>query len=258
MSSPGRLAEASVLVLGAGGLGSPAALALAASGVGRIGLVDDDVVDLSNLARQILHRSEDVGRAKVVSGAERLSRLAPGVRVETFPVRMTAGNAAELLSGFDVVVDGSDTISAKLMLNDACVQDGRPLVAGGILRFFGQILTVLPGETACYRCVFGRIAPGGEGPSCGEAGVFGAVAGVIGMAQAAEAVRLLLGLRPAWAGKLLTVDLWDGKFGGIRVQKDSSCPACSEAALDSCGDEEIRSAKNTEAFGKEAVINGLN
>ncbi len=258
MSVLGRLAEASALVLGAGGLGSPAALALAASGVGRIGLVDDDAVDLSNLARQILHRSEDVGRAKVVSGAERLSRLTPGVRVETFPVRMTAGNAADLISGFSVVVDGSDTIFAKLMLNDACVQVGRPLVVGGILRFFGQLLTVLPGETACYRCVFGRIAPGGEGPSCGEAGVFGAVAGVIGMAQAAEAVRLLLGLRPAWAGKLLTADLWRGKFGGIRVRRDPSCPSCSEAALSSRGDDEKRSAKNAEALEDKAVINSSN
>ena len=173
MTAACSLAEASVLILGVGGLGSPAALAMAASGVGRIGLIDDDAVDLSNLARQILHRTEDIGRLKVASGAGCLSTLAPSVKVETHPVRMTAENAAELIGQHDVVIDGSDSLSAKLMLNDACVLEGRPLVTGGILRFFGQLMTIIPGETACYRCVFGRIPFGQEGPSCAEAGVFG-------------------------------------------------------------------------------------
>ncbi len=256
MAAIRSLADASVLILGAGGLGSPAALAMAASGVGRIGLIDDDAVDLSNLARQILHRTEDVGRLKVASGAGRLSALAPSVKVETHPVRMTAENAAELIGHYDVVIDGSDSLSAKLMLNDACVLEGRPLVTGGILRFFGQIMTIIPGETACYRCVFGRIPFGQDGPSCAEVGVFGAVAGVIGMAQAAEAVRVLSGRRPAWAGRLLTADLWRGRFGAIHMRKDPDCPVCGESApVKRLAGENYRQGDG-EGFGNKMVANG--
>lgn len=227
------LSDASALVLGAGGLGSPVALALAASGVGRIGIVDDDAVDLSNLARQILHRTEDVGRAKVASGKERLLALAPAVNVRTYPVRLTDENAAELIGGYGVVLDGSDNLAAKLSLNDACVLEGRPLVTGGILRFFGQLITVIPGETPCYRCVFGALEGGQEGPSCAEAGVFGAIAGIIGMAQAGEAVRILAGLSPAWAGQLATADFWNRKYGVMKVKNDPSCPACGKLFQDS-------------------------
>ncbi len=230
MSLPGGLSGSSALIVGAGGLGSPAALALAASGVGRLGLVDDDAVDLSNLARQILHRTADLGRPKVESGAERLAAMAPGIRVETHPLRLGAENAAEIVSGYDVVVDGSDNLPTKLLLNDACVLGGRPLVTGGILRFLGQLMTVMPGETACYRCVYGKVLPGGGGPSCGEAGVFGAVAGYIGMAQAADAVRVLSGLRPAWANRLLVADIWRGRFDGIELARDPDCPVCGASA----------------------------
>ncbi len=230
MSLSGGLPRSSALIVGAGGLGSPAALALAASGVGRVGLVDDDAVDLSNLARQILHRTEDVGRPKVESGAERLAAMAPGVQVEIHHLRLGVENAAELVSGYDVVVDGSDNLPTKLLLNDVCVLRGRPLVTGGILRFFGQLMTVVPGKTACYRCVYGKVLLGGEGPSCSEAGVFGAVAGFIGMAQAGDAVRVLSGLRPAWANRLLVADMWRGRFDGIELARDPDCPVCGTSS----------------------------
>ena len=234
--SPG-LAGTSALILGAGGLGSPAALALAASGVGRIGIVDDDAVDLSNLARQILHRTEDIGRAKVASGKERLLALAPKVEVRTYPVRLSDENAAEIIRGYGVVLDGSDNLAARLSMNDACVLEGRPLVTGGILRFFGQLMTVIPGKTPCYRCVFGALEGGREGPSCAEAGVFGAIAGIIGMAQAGEAVRILAGFAPAWAGKLATADFWKRKFGATKLKNDPSCPACGKLFRDNRDEE---------------------
>ncbi len=230
MSRSFGLSETSALIVGAGGLGSPAALALAASGVGRLGLVDDDTVDLSNLARQILHRTADVGRPKVESGAERLAAMASGVRVDSHHLRLNAGNAADLVAGYGVVVDGSDNLPTKLLLNDACVLAGRPLVTGGILRFLGQLMTVIPGETACYRCVYGKIPLGAGGPSCGEAGVFGAVAGYIGMAQAGDAVRVLMGLRPAWGNKLLLADLWRERFNGIDLVRDPDCPVCGTSS----------------------------
>jgi len=224
-----RLARSSVLVVGAGGLGSPAALALAASGVGRIGLVDEDRVDLSNLTRQILHRTADLGRAKVDSGVERLGALAPGVRVEAHRTRLGPAEAPSLVAGYDVVVDGSDNLDTKLLMNEACLQEGKPLVLGAILRFFGQVLTVVPGKTACARCLYG-----GDGgavlASCGRAGVLGAVAGFIGMAQAAEALRLLAGRPPAWADRLLTADLWRNRMGTAPLRPDPFCETCGAGA----------------------------
>ncbi len=256
MTPGGALSGASALIVGAGGLGSPAALALAASGVGRLGLVDDDAVDLSNLARQILHRTADLGRPKVESGAERLAAMAPGVRVEKHCLRLGAENAAELVSGYDVVVDGTDNLPAKLLLNDACVLGGRPLVTGGILRFFGQLMTVIPGDTACYRCVYGKVLLGEEGPSCGEAGVFGAVAGYIGMAQAGDAVRLLSGLRPAWANRLLVADLWRGRFDGIELARDPDCPVCGTPSSITSIDEKNYIQGGGERTWSEAVAEG--
>lgn len=226
MTRKSALAASSVLLVGAGGLGSPAALALAASGVGRMGLVDDDVVDLSNLARQILHRTVDLGRPKVESATERLKALQPGMRVDAHRCRMDAENTSALIAEYDVVLDGSDNLATKLLLNDACVLSRRPLVTGGVLRFFGQAMTVIPGKTACYRCVFGGFPGGDEGPSCAQAGVMGAAVGVIGMAQAGEVVRLLSGLAPAWADRLLLADLWSGRFHQIALARDPDCPLC--------------------------------
>lgn len=253
MTPAGDLAGSSALIVGAGGLGSPAALALAASGVGRLGLADYDAVDLSNLARQILHRTKDVGRPKVDSGAERLAALAPEIRIDRYPIRLGVENALGLISGYDVVVDGTDNLPAKLLLNDACVMGGRPLVTGGILRFFGQLLTVLPGETACYRCVYGNVLFGEEGVSCAEAGVFGAVAGFVGMAQAGEAVRLLSGLRPAWAGRLLVADLWRGRFDDIRVIPDPGCPVCGKPPSITTIDEKNYSQREWNQSRRDAV-----
>jgi molybdopterin/thiamine biosynthesis adenylyltransferase len=230
MSTESPLLRSSALIVGAGGLGSPASLALAASGVGRIGLVDDDVVDLSNLARQILHRTADLGRPKVESGAERLRMMTPGVVVDTHRLRLDDKNAGEVICQYDVVVDGSDNLATKLLVNDACILQGRPLVTGGILRFFGQVLSVIPERTACYRCVFGNISPDQEGPSCGEAGVFGGVAGMIGMIQAGEAIRILSGLPPAWGNRLLAADLWRGKFDRIELSRDPDCAVCGSTA----------------------------
>lgn len=231
MKDFGWLAKESILVLGAGALGSPAALALAASGVGRIGLVDGDRVDLSNLARQILHRTADIGRFKVVSGADCLQQLAPAVKVETYPFQLDEDEASDIISSYGVVIDGSDNLRTKLMLNDVCVREGRPLVTGGILQFNGVLMTVLPGCTPCYRCVFGEGNSIEDGPSCGEAGVFGAVAGLIGMAQAGEAIRILSGLQAAWVGRLLMVDLWRGKFDAINLNRDPDCPVCQKVGL---------------------------
>ncbi|HBK78925.1 MAG TPA: adenylyltransferase [Nitrospinae bacterium] len=251
-----RLAGESALVLGAGALGSPAALALAASGVGRIGLVDDDLVDLSNLARQILHRTADIGLSKVVSGAERLSQLAPSVKVDTYPIRLGADKASGIVSRYGVVIDGGDNFRTKLMLNDACVRGGRPLVTGGILRFNGQLMTVVPGCTPCYRCVFGGRDSEEDGPSCGEAGVFGAVAGLIGMAQAGEAIRILSGLRPAWAGRLLMADLWRGKFDAIDLNREPDCPVCQKAVSGLGPAARPDCPEDSETAGNESMARG--
>ena len=194
----------SALIVGVGGLGCPAALALAAAGVGRIGLADHDVVTLDNLARQILHRTEDIGRLKVDSGADSIFRLSAEVAVDKIPQKLTRRNAARIIAPYDVIVDGSDNLAAKLALNDACAASGKPWVMGGVLRFFGQMMTILPGRSACLRCLVGEEGADARGLDCGDAGVFGAVAGFVGMAQAADALRVLRGLAPAWSNRLMT------------------------------------------------------
>ncbi len=228
-SSAGALAASSALVLGVGGLGSPAALALAASGVGRIGMVDHDVVTLDNLARQILHRTEDVGRKKVDSGADFLSRFSTCVSVDRIPLKLTPKNAAEIIAPYGVVVDGSDNLPSKLALNSACASLGKPWVMGGVLRFFGQVMTIFPGESACLRCLVGDEGVSVKGLDCAETGVFGAVAGFVGMAQAADALRILAGRKPTWLNRLLTADFWSDAFGGLTVAQDPRCPACALA-----------------------------
>lgn len=229
MSEKSALAGSSALVVGVGGLGCPAALALAASGLGRIGLADHDAVTLDNLARQILHRTEDIGRLKVDSGADSIFRLSAEVAVDKIPQRLTRGNAARIVAPYDVVIDGSDNLATKLALNDACAAAGKPWVMGGVLRFFGQVLTVLPGRSACLRCLVGEEGESVRGLDCGDAGVFGAVAGFVGMAQAADALRVLRGLEPAWSNRLMTVDLWKNAVGSVRVARDPDCPACALA-----------------------------
>jgi molybdopterin/thiamine biosynthesis adenylyltransferase len=204
-----------VLIVGVGGLGAPAAAALAAAGVGTLGLVDPDTVDVSNLHRQPLYTDADIGRPKVEVAAARLHPARTVVWQERFrPAHLT---------GFDVVLDGTDTIGAKFEVNDACVAAGIPLVHAGVLGFRAQLLTVLPGRTACYRCLFEEPPPPGDVPSCQEAGVLGPVPALAGALQAAEAIRILTGAEPAFAGRVQTVDLFAGSWRTIAVAANRKC-----------------------------------
>ena len=226
------LAAASVLVVGAGGLGAPALLYLAAAGVGRLGVVDDDVVDLTNLQRQVIHDTPSVGQPKVDSAAERLERLNPLVTVDRHRQRVDADSAAGLVAGYDLVIDGSDNFATRFLLADTCHAASKPLVTAAILRFEGQV-TVSKGyrpDLPCYRCIFPSPPPPGVVPSCAEAGVLGALAGLIGTLQAIEAVKELLGLGDSLAGHLLLVDVLAMRFDKIAVAKDPACPLCGAGA----------------------------
>jgi molybdopterin/thiamine biosynthesis adenylyltransferase len=222
-----RLGAARVLVVGAGGLGSPAALYLAAAGLGTLGLVDSDAVELSNLQRQILHGSKDLDRAKVDSGLARLEELNPDVRLVAHHLRLDPGNAGAVVAGYDVVVEGSDNLETKLCVNDACVALGRPAVVGAVVGWEGQILVVQPGESACYRCVVRAVPAAGTLPSCASAGILGPVAGVVGCLQAVEALKLALGL-PAAAGQVIFYDGRTVELTAARARRDPACPACGE------------------------------
>lgn len=223
-----KIARARVLVIGAGGLGSPVAYYLAAAGVGTLGIVDSDAVDLSNLQRQILHRTADVGRPKVQSALEKLAALNPDVTLVPHRERLTSANVLSVLDGYDIVVDGTDNFPARFLINDACVMSKKPLVHGGILRFEGQLTTILPGQGPCYRCLFPEPPPPGFVPSCQEAGVLGAIAGVIGTLQATEALKLILGVGETLAGYLLTVNLLSMEFRRVRIPKNRECEICGE------------------------------
>jgi len=211
-----------VLVIGAGGLGCPALLALAGK-VKTLGIVDHDIVERSNLNRQILHRSDDVGRHKVTSARDALLRRFPSLDVETLRSRVEPDNADAVVRGWDVVVDGTDSFDAKFLLNDACVRAGIPLVHGGVVRFTGQLMSVVPGS-ACYRCLFEAPPPAGIAPSCQEAGIVGAFAGVIGALMAEEALAILDG-RPRLAGTLLVVDGLEDRRRRITIRQRPGCEA---------------------------------
>jgi adenylyltransferase/sulfurtransferase len=223
-----RLKASSAVIVGAGGLGSPAALYLAAAGVGRIGLVDDDVVDATNLQRQVLHGSASVGRPKLESARLRLEDLNPEVRVETRPARLTAGNALDVLRGYDVVLDGSDNFPTRYLVNDACVLLGRPDVYGSVFRFEGQASVFDSRRGPCYRCLYPEPPPPGLVPSCAEGGVLGVLPGVIGTLQAVEALKLLLGAGETLVGRLLVFDALGLRFRELRLRKDPACPLCGE------------------------------
>jgi molybdopterin-synthase adenylyltransferase len=222
-----RINRAAALVIGAGGLGSPVALYLAAAGVGKIGIVDDDVVDTSNLQRQILHTTADVGRKKVASARETLLTLNPHLQIVPHDVRLNSGNILEILTGYDVVAEGSDNFPTKFLVNDACVMTGTPLSMAGIFRFSGQILTVIPGQGPCYRCLIPQPPPPGAIPSCQEAGVFGAMAGVVGVTQATEILKLILGKGEVLSGRLLLFEALQMRFEPIEVKRNPECPVCS-------------------------------
>ncbi|MFP3941105.1 MAG: molybdopterin-synthase adenylyltransferase MoeB [Thermoanaerobaculia bacterium] len=226
-----RLKASRVVVVGAGGLGSPLALYLAAAGVGTLGLVDFDDVEVTNFQRQVLYGDSDLGRPKLEAAEERLREANPHVRVAPHPVRLTSDNALEILEGYDVVVDGSDNFPTRYLVNDACVLLGKPNVYGSIFRFEGQVAVFWGAHGPCYRCLFAEPPPPGLVPSCAEGGVLGMLPGVIGALQANEAVKLLLGPEaggePA-VGRLVTYDALRLRFREVRVGKDPRCPVCSE------------------------------
>ncbi|MEI7789814.1 MAG: molybdopterin-synthase adenylyltransferase MoeB [Alphaproteobacteria bacterium] len=223
-----RIRAAKVLMVGAGGLGSPVALYLAAAGIGRLGLVDDDAVSLSNLQRQILFRTADVGRAKVEAGAEALNALNPGVRIDCHHMRVTSANVMELIAPYDIVADGSDNFATRFLLNDACFLAGKPLVSAAVTEFEGQLATYKGYDPAlpCYRCLFPEPPPPGMAPNCSETGVLGAAAGVMGSLQALEVLKEAAGLGTGLSGKILIYKALSTEFHTARLAKDPGCALC--------------------------------
>ncbi|XOF33800.1 MAG: HesA/MoeB/ThiF family protein [Candidatus Electrothrix sp. YB6] len=222
------LLEAKVLVVGTGGLGSPISLYLAAAGVGTIGIVDADVVDISNLQRQIIHSTKDLDRPKVESAAEKMRAINPDIEVRPYKLYLDAANVEEIIREYDFVIDGSDNFPTKFLVNDACVMAGIPFSHGGILRFDGQTMTVLPGESACYRCSFRQPPPPDAVSSCSQAGVLGAIAGMLGAIQAAEALKFITGAGTLLTDTLLTFDAATMRFRRVNLKKRSDCPLCGE------------------------------
>ena len=224
-----KLMDAGVLVIGAGGLGSPAAMYLAAAGVGTIGLVDFDRVELSNLQRQLLHDTDDVGRPKVESARDRLASLNPNVDVVAHETLLSSENAFDVLRAYDVVVDGTDNFPVRYLVNDACQMLGKPLVYGSIYQWEGQASVFLPGPgTPCYRCLFPEPPPPGTVPSCAEGGVFGVLPGIVGSIQAVEAIKLVLGTGEPLVGKLLLYDALRNEFTTVKLRWDPDCPVCGK------------------------------
>lgn len=223
-----RLKAASILLVGAGGLGSPLALYLAAAGIGRIGIVDFDVVDFSNLQRQILHHTADVGRLKLHSARDRILGINPEVQVDLYETRLTAGNAFEILRPYDIVIDGTDNFPTRYLVNDACVLLKKLNVYGSIFRFDGQASVFAPGRGPCYRCLYPEPPPAGEVPSCAEGGVLGILPGLIGCIQATEAVKLILNQGNPLIGRLLLYDALQMSFREFKVRRDPRCPLCGD------------------------------
>ena len=221
-----RLKAARVLLIGAGGLGSPLALYLAAAGVGHIGLVDFDVVDVSNLQRQILHGTKDIGRKKVDSARERIADVNPFVELTTYDAALTSQNALGIIEKYDLVVDGTDNFPTRYLVNDACVMLDKPNVYGSVFRFEGQASVFSAKDGPCYRCLFPEPPPPGMVPSCAEGGVFGVLPGLIGMIQATEAIKLILGIGEPLIGRLLLVDALGAQFRTVKIRRNAACPAC--------------------------------
>jgi adenylyltransferase/sulfurtransferase len=226
-----RLKAARVLLVGAGGLGSPLGLYLAAAGVGHLGLVDFDLVDLTNLHRQVIHGTKDLGRPKLDSARDRIADVNPHVHVETYDTRLTSENALEIVRGYDIVIDGTDNFPTRYLVNDACVLSGIPNVYGSIFRFEGQVSVFATGNGPCYRCLFREPPPPGLVPSCAEGGVLGVLPGLVGMLQATEAIKLLLGIGQPLIGRLLLVDALRAQFRTLKLQRDPECPACGTHEL---------------------------
>ncbi len=223
-----RLKAASILLIGAGGLGSPLGLYLAAAGIGRIGLVDFDVVDFSNLQRQIIHGTPDVGRPKLQSAKERINAINPEVLIDLYETKLTSANALEILKPYDVIIDGTDNFPTRYLVNDACVLLKKPNVYGSIFRFDGQASVFHPPHGPCYRCLYPEPPPPGEVPSCAEGGVLGILPGLIGCIQATEAVKLILGKGSALVGRLLLYDALQMSFQEFKVRRNPKCPMCGD------------------------------
>ncbi|MCF6291250.1 MAG: molybdopterin-synthase adenylyltransferase MoeB [Desulfobacterales bacterium] len=223
-----KLLEAKVLIIGAGGLGAPVALYLAAAGVGTIGILDNDHVEISNLQRQIVHFTRDINKKKVDSAREKMEAVNTDIRVRTYQEWLRADNIREIIRGYDFVVDGTDNFPTKFLVNDACVMEGIPFSHGGILRFDGQTITVLPGQSSCYRCSFRQPPPLDAVPTCSQAGVLGAVAGMLGTIQAAETLKFITGVGQLLTDTLLCFDAKSMDFRKIRLRRQKDCPVCGE------------------------------
>lgn len=249
LSGQQKLKSASVLIIGAGGLGSPAALYLAAAGIGRIGIVDFDIVDAGNLHRQVIHSNDQVGLPKVESAVARLRGINPEIRVEGYNEVFIASSAKRLAENFDILVDGSDNLPTRYLINDLSVLTKRPFVHGSVFRFEGQVLTVVPGKSPCYRCLFPTPPPPDSVQSCAVSGVLGAVPGVIGALQAAEVIKLILGIGSGLTGRLLLVDILDMEFHPVRIERDLTCPVCG-------GQPSITELTDTELFCGSSILPG--
>ena len=221
-----KLLSSKVLIVGAGGLGAPAGLYLAAAGVGTIGIADSDKVDLTNLQRQIIHHTGDVGAEKVTSAENKMRAINPDITVRTYQTKLSAENISEIIRQYDFVIDGTDNFPAKFLINDACYFEKVPFSHAGILRFDGQLITVLPGETTCYRCIFHYPPPADVVPSCSQAGVLGVLAGVIGSLQATEAIKYLVGIGDLLTSTLLTYNALTMEFRKIKLNRNRNCPLC--------------------------------
>lgn len=223
-----KINESKMIVLGAGGLGSPSIMYLAAAGVGILGIVDYDRVDLSNLQRQIIHSTEDIDKPKSESAQRVVAGLNPDVEVKTYQTRLEADNIKDIISEYDVVLDGTDNFSTRFLVNDACYFLKKPLVHAAILRFDGQVMTIIPDDGPCYRCLFREPPPPGAVPNCQQAGILGVVAGTVGTIQATEALKVVLGQGNLLTGRLLVYDALDMRFRVVKARKDPKCPLCGE------------------------------
>jgi adenylyltransferase/sulfurtransferase len=223
-----KMLEAKVLLIGAGGLGSPAAYYLAAAGIGNMGIVDFDVVDLSNLQRQIIHSTERIGMLKTESAKKTINALNPDVNVTVFNERLTSENILRLFEGYDYILDGTDNFATRYLINDACVITGKTNIHGSIFRFEGQVTVFKPGDGPCYRCLYPEPPPPGMVPNCQEGGVLGVLAGVIGNLQVVETLKLVLGIGEPLIGKLVIYDALKTEFRNLKLKKDPNCPMCGE------------------------------
>lgn len=222
-----KILNGKVLIIGAGGLGSPIALYLAAAGIGTIGIVDGDLVDRTNLQRQVIHFTPDIGKPKVISAKEKIEEINPDIEVNTYQYLASAENILDLIKGYDFIIDGTDNFAAKFLINDACVMAGKPFSHGGILRFDGQTLTHTPGN-ACYRCVFKEPPPKDARPTCSQAGVLGAIAGMLGTIQAAETLKFFIGKGELLVNRLLIFNALDMTFRNVTLKRDENCPVCGQ------------------------------